>query len=214
MNLDQLPFNGFDVALVVILGLGIYYGRRKGMSGELLSVAKWLAILFGCAALYAPIGAYFVGSTSIFSTLFCYLMAYVGSALVIVLIFIGISRALGGKLVGSDVFGGAEYYLGMGSGLVRACCMLLVGLALLNAQYFSSTEVRAMEKFQDDVYGSNFFPTLHTFQSYVFEKSLAGPWIKENHADSSGIQRASPKRSEMAVSGGAGWGEWSRGGEF
>ena len=30
------------------------------------------------------------------------------------------------------------------------------------------------------MYGSNFFPTLHTLQAYVFEKSLAGPWIKEN----------------------------------
>jgi len=179
MNLDQLPFNGFDVILVVILGLGVYYGRRKGMSGELLSLAKWLAILFGCAALYAPIGSFFATS-SVFSTLSCYLMAYLGAALIIVLIFAGISRSLGGKLVGSDAFGSAEYYLGMGSGVVRSACMLLAALALLNARYFSPTEVKAMEKFQDDVYGSNFFPTLHSFQAYVFEKSLVGPMIKEN----------------------------------
>jgi len=37
-----------------------------------------------------------------------------------------------------------------------------------------------MEKFQDDVYGSNFFPTLHTLQATVFDRSLSGPWIKEN----------------------------------
>ena len=83
MNLDQLPFNAFDVAVVVILGLGIYYGRRKGMSGELLSVAKWLAILFGCAAVYMPIGSYFATGSSMFSTLACYVMAYAGAALVI-----------------------------------------------------------------------------------------------------------------------------------
>ena len=47
----------------------------------------------------------------------------------------------------------------MGSGLVRFSCMLLAALALLNARYFSPTEVRAMEKYQDDVYGSDFFPT-------------------------------------------------------
>jgi hypothetical protein len=68
----------------------------------------------------------------------------------------------------------------MGSGLVRFSCILLAALALLNARYFSPTEVRAMEKFQDDVYGSNFFPTLHTVQSTVFDRSLTGPWIKEN----------------------------------
>jgi uncharacterized membrane protein required for colicin V production len=180
MNLDQLPFNAFDVALVVILGLGIYYGRRKGMSGELLSVAKWLAIVFGCAAVYLPIGSYFASNTSVFSTFSCYIMAYVGTALIIVLLFLWISKALGGKLIGSDVFGGAEYYLGMGSGLVRSACMLLAALALLNARYFPPNEVRDMEKFQNDMYGSNFFPTLHTLQAYVFEKSLMGPWIKDN----------------------------------
>jgi uncharacterized membrane protein required for colicin V production len=179
MNLDALPFNTFDVLLVVILGAGLYHGRKAGMSGELLSMAKWLAIVFACAMAYEPLGAYFAQSTDMFSTLSCYLMAYVGSALVIILIFAGISRALGGKLLGSDLFGGAEYYLGMGSGLVRYSCILLAGLALLNARFFPSSEVKAMERFQNDVYGSNFFPGLHSVQASVFEKSLVGPWIKE-----------------------------------
>ena len=98
----------------------------------------------------------------------------------IFLLFVGIKRVLRGKLVGSDIFGRTEYYLGMGSGLVRFSCMLLAALALLNARYFSPTEVRAMEKFQDDVYGSNFFPTLHSLQATVFNRSLTGPWIKDN----------------------------------
>ena len=68
----------------------------------------------------------------------------------------------------------------MGSGLVRFSCMLLTALALLNARFFSPAEVKAMETFQNDVYGSNFFPTLHSLQSVVFERSLLGPWIKEN----------------------------------
>jgi hypothetical protein len=41
-------------------------------------------------------------------------------------------------------------------------------------------EVRAMVNFQNDVYGSNYFPTWHTAQEVVFEKSLSGPWIKEH----------------------------------
>jgi hypothetical protein len=68
----------------------------------------------------------------------------------------------------------------MASGLVRFSCMLLAALALLNARYFSPLEVRAMEKYQNDVYGSNFFPTLQTLQAAVFDKSLSGPWIKHN----------------------------------
>jgi len=112
--------------------------------------------------------------------LFCYVAAYLTAGLVVLMVFAGIKRGLGGKLLGSDIFGKAEYYLGMGSGLVRFSCMLLAALALLNARYFSPTEVKAMENFQNDVYGSNFFPTLHTVQSAVFERSLLGPWIKEN----------------------------------
>jgi hypothetical protein len=58
--------------------------------------------------------------------------------------------------------------------------MLLAALALLNARYFSPTEVRAMEKRDIDIYGSDFFPGLHTVQATVFNQSLTGPWIKEN----------------------------------
>ena len=115
-----------------------------------------------------------------FGPLSCYLLAYVGGGLLLLLLFAGIKHALGGKLVGSDIFGRSEYYLGMVSGLVRFSCMLVAALALLNARYFSPIEVRAMEKFQDDVYGSNFFPTLHSLQATVFDKSLTGPWIKRN----------------------------------
>jgi uncharacterized membrane protein required for colicin V production len=175
-TLDQLPFNLFDVVVMVVLTLGIFRGRKHGMSEELLSLVKWLAILFGCAALYQPGGEF----TSMFGRLACYLVAYVTGILLLFLLFAGIKRALGGKLLGSDIFGRAEYYLGMGSGLVRFSCILLAALALLNARYFSPTEVRAMQKFQDDVYGSDYFPTLHSVQSTVFDRSLTGPWIKEN----------------------------------
>jgi len=115
-----------------------------------------------------------------FGTLACYLMAYSGAALLIVLVFAGLKHSLGGKLVGSDIFGSAEYYLGMGSGLIRFACALLVGLALLNARYYSPEQVKAEEKFQNEVYGSTFFPTLSSVQATVFERSLTGPWIKEN----------------------------------
>jgi hypothetical protein len=37
-----------------------------------------------------------------------------------------------------------------------------------------------MEKYQDELYGSNYFPTWHTAQAVVFERSLSGPWIREH----------------------------------
>jgi uncharacterized membrane protein required for colicin V production len=180
MSMDGLPFNAFDVFLVAVLIAGIYRGRKCGMSGELLNVIKWLAILLVCAIAYEPIGSLCGQTMSVFSTLTCYLIAYVGAALVILLLFVAVKRALGGKLLGSDLFGGAEYYLGMGSGLIRFACVLLVGLALLNARHYTEQEVRAEEAFQNDVYGSHYFPTLYSVQSVVFEKSATGPWIRDN----------------------------------
>jgi uncharacterized membrane protein required for colicin V production len=180
MSLDQLPFNFFDALLVVVVLAGISRGRKHGMSEELLNLLQWLTVLFVCAVIYEPAGKMIGQFTSVFGMLSCYLLAYVGAGLLVLLVFAGIKRALGGKLVGSDIFGRSEYYLGMASGLARGTCVLLAVLALLNARYFSPTEVRAMQKFQDDVYGSDFFPTLQSVQSTVFDKSLTGPWIKQN----------------------------------
>ena len=180
MSLEQLPINLFDLVVIVVLALGIFRGRKHGMSEELLSLATWLAILFGCAALYQPGGELLTQFTSVFGRLSSYLIAYVAGALLFSLLFAGIKRVLGGKLLGSAIFGRSEYYLGMASGLVRFSCILLAALALLNARYFSPTEVKAREKYDNDVYGSSFFPTLHSVQSTVFDRSLTGPWIKEN----------------------------------
>jgi uncharacterized membrane protein required for colicin V production len=179
-SLDRLPINLFDLVVLVVLTAGIVRGRKHGMSEELIKLLEWLAILFGCAALYQWGGETFGQFTGLFGRLSRYVMVYVVVALLIVGAFALLKRGLGGKLLGSDVFGRTEYYLGMASGMVRFSCMLLVGLALLNARYFSPTEVRAMQKYTDYVYGSNFFPGLHSMQQVVFEESLTGPWIKKN----------------------------------
>jgi hypothetical protein len=159
---------------------GISRGRKHGMSQELMLLLKWLVIVIGCAMVYEPVGQMFSQSTGLFGLLASYLMVYILSALLIIGLFALVKNSIGGKLLGSDVFGRSEYYLGMVSGLVRFTCILLAALALLNSRYYNPVEVRAMEKFQDDVYGSNYFPTLHSIQAAVFEQSLTGPWIKKN----------------------------------
>jgi hypothetical protein len=180
LSLDKLPINAFDLLVLIFLTAGIARGRKHGMSEELVELLQWLCILFGCAALYEWGADAFGVFTGLFGKLSRCLLAYVAGGLLIFLAFTLVRRGLGGKLLGSDAFGRTEYYLGMVSGLVRFSCMLLVGLALLNARYFNPTEVHAMEKYQDDVYGSNFFPTLHSIQQTVFEKSITGPFIKQH----------------------------------
>src|SRR5436190_5131720 len=196
MSLDQLPVNVFDLSLVAILAMGVVRGRKHGMSQELMLLLKWLLIVFCCAAIYEPVGSLFSQSTGLFGLLASYLMVYILAALLIAGLFSLIKHSVGGKLLGSDVFGRSEYYLGLVSGLVRFSCILLTAMALLNARYYSPGEVHAMEKFQDDVYGSNYFPTLHSMQAVVFERSLTGSWIR-NNLDFLLIKPTEPDRTQF-----------------
>ena len=131
-----MPFNVFDIMLVLILIAGVLQGRKHGMSEELMNLIKWVLIVVVCAFVYEP-GGQFLAQSSPFSLLSSFLMVYVACALLIYGIFALLKHSVGGKLIGSDIFGRAEYYLGMGSGLVRFTCMLIAALALLNARYFS-----------------------------------------------------------------------------
>ena len=179
MNTDQLPFNWFDLLLVVVLVVGILRGRKRGMSEELLTVLQWVAIMLCAAFGYEPFGNWLAATWQLFSPLFSYVTAYLLIAVVVHLIFLVIKRGLHGKLVGSNAFGGGEYYLGMPAGMLRFASILICALALLNARLYSQAEIKAYDAYTKDVYGSDFFPGLHTLQVNVFEKSLTGPRIRE-----------------------------------
>jgi uncharacterized membrane protein required for colicin V production len=180
MSLDQLPFNVFDLVVLAVLVVGLFRGRKQGMSEEFMGLVQWLAIVVCCSFLYRPFGQFLSESSRVFSLLNCYIIAYVVLALLFIAAFALLKRGIGGKLLGSDIFGGAEYYLGMGSGLIRFSCILVAGLALLNARAYDVNEVRAMDNFQNREFGSTFFPTLPAVQATVFQKSLVGPWIHQN----------------------------------
>lgn len=181
MSFDQLPFNWFDILICVILFFGIRRGRKNGMSEELIGTLMWLVIAFGCAVLYEPIGK-LLSQNSVFSLLSSYLMAYIGLGLLAVAGFAALKKALGGKLIGSDAFGSSEFYLGMIAGMVRFSCVLIACVALLNARAYSPAEIQANVKYQTEVYGRSFFPSLYEIQAQVFDRSLLGPFIKRDLA--------------------------------
>ena len=175
----KLPINWFDIAVLIVLAVGVQRGRKHGMSEELMPVMKWLAILIGGAFGYAVIGEV-INSNTVFERLSSYLMAYFAIMLVTAVAFAGIKKLIGGKLIGSDVFGRGEYYLGMVAGIVRYACILLVALAFLHARSYTQGEIKADVKYQNDVFGSTYFPKLYTVQTQVFEKSFLGPHIVSN----------------------------------
>src|SRR5262249_26333015 len=167
----SLSINLFDLILVAVLAGGLFYGRNQGISVELFGATKWLSLLLICALVYRPLGILLAQAAGL-SLLAAYLLAYLGIALVILFVFSMIQKRLAPKLAGTDAFGRGEYYLGMVSGMVQFGCMLLMGLALLNARAFTPAELKALEQYQEAAYGSAVFPNLHSFQASVFERSL------------------------------------------
>jgi uncharacterized membrane protein required for colicin V production len=179
MKLDNLPINWFDVLVLVVLLIGWYLGRKRGMSVEGITMLKWISVIFAAALVYEPMGQWLT-TVAPLSKLFAYIVCYLVAAGAVSCLFLLLKRGVRGKMAGSDAFGRGEYYLGMPAGMVRCTCVLIAGLALLNARQYRSEEIKGMTKFQMDNYGSEFFPTLQTAQSQVFEQSFLGPHIKKH----------------------------------
>ena len=176
---SDLTYNWFDLVVFVFLVIGVFRGRKRGMSEELLAIFMWLSIVLASANFYRPAGLFLVSITGM-SRLFCYITAYLLIAIVIKLLFSFIKRAVGEKLVGSDIFGRMEYYLGMAAGMLRYACMLLMFMAFLNAKYISEAELKRVAKVQKDNFGEISFPTFGSLQQDVFKKSLVGSLTKQH----------------------------------
>ena len=179
MKMESFSVSWVDLMVVILLGVGLWRGRKRGMSEELLDIIKWALIVVIAGFLYEPGGRFLAQSTSIFGLLSCYLATYIAIALLVVAVIAMIRRSVGSKLVGSDAFGSAEYYLGMIAGIFRYACIIVVGMAFLNARYFTPEEVRASTKYQLDNYGSSFFLTLPDLQQEVFARSFTGKLARE-----------------------------------
>src|ERR1043165_787252 len=172
--MGTLPLNWFDVFVVIFLGVGAFVGRKRGMSQEVLPLFKWITLAVVCGFCYQPI-AVEIANASMFSLFAASLIAYLGLAVVIIGIFALVSRQLGGKIIGSDAFGASEYYLGIFSGIIRFACMLIFGLALLNARLFSDVEISNRQKYVQQNFDNDFFPALYQVQDNVFKASITGP---------------------------------------
>lgn len=197
---QHLGFNWFDVALVGLLIFGFWRGRKRGMTKELLPTLQWLAIL-----LVAGFGHVFVGAwleergyvrqvlnlqqflRNLNEHTAALMTGYLGIALIIFVVFVGLKQKFNPKLEGSNVFGGNEYYWGVAAGLIRYVCYVLVALALLNAPVYTQADIAATEAYNNRWYGGgmkeyngDFIPPMYEVQDNIFKKSLIGPLIKQN----------------------------------
>lgn len=177
--MGTMPFNWFDLLVVAILIVGALRGRKRGMSQELIPLLKWIAIVLVCGFCYKPLAEFISSFTTMFSEWLAVVVAYLGLAFVVFVLFSAISRSLGGKIIGSDVFGGAEYYLGIGAGILRWACMLIFGLALLNSRLYTQEWIAERTQFVKQNYDSDFFPAMYQIQDDCFRNSISGPVLSK-----------------------------------
>ena len=182
MKFDATQFSWFDLVVIIVVLAGIIRGRKRGMSEELLDVFQWLLIVVVAALMYKTLG-YFIASFTHVSLMVGYIAAYLFYLIMIKMLFSGIKKVVGEKLVQADTFGRLEYYLGMISGAVRYLCMLLVLMSLLHAKFISDAERAAQVKMQKDNFGAISFPTLASLQQTVFHESAFGAALSKQFAE-------------------------------
>ncbi len=183
---DHLPFNWFDVALVLVLAFGLFRGRKNGMSKEVLPVIEWTVVMLAAGLtcpLLTDLLVSFAGLKKVTST---FILAYVSVAALILILFSFIKHSLREKSGGSNFFGSGEYYLGMISGTFRYACILIIFLAVLNAPIYTAADIAAQEAYNNRWFGGgekgfsgDYIPSIANIQEAVFRKSLLGPYIHD-----------------------------------
>jgi uncharacterized membrane protein required for colicin V production len=177
MDIGGIGINWFDFLVVTVIGIGVVRGRSRGMSVELLDVVKWMCIVVAAGLSYRPLGQFVADYTHI-GYISGYIIAYLFVLLLVRTFFGWMKRMVGEKLVGSDVFGSWEYYLGMIAGGVRFGCVLMACMALLNAAFVPPDKLAEQVKKQKVIFGDNYFPTPAGLQQNVFAGSASGRFAR------------------------------------
>jgi uncharacterized membrane protein required for colicin V production len=179
LEISSFTVGWFDALVIVMLVLGLLRGRSRGMSAELMDLILWVLIILVGGFGHAALGKVISGVTGL-SLLTSYIAAYLGIACFLGVTFMMLKHGVGEKLIGSDVFGNLEYYMGMCSGMFRFFCMLMMFMAVLNARLYTGEELKAQVKYQEKELGSVYFPTVAMLQKNVFQESFVGKLAKDN----------------------------------
>jgi len=170
-------FNYFDFIAIVWLIIGLFRGRARGMSQELLPLLQWIGIVAAGGLLYWPFSS-LVHQYTLFGTLWSCITAYVLIAAGVHLIYLWLKQMLAEKLVENDPFGRAEFYLGMTAGVVRFACIMLAAMALMNSKVKTAADLAQTEHFQADNFSGIRFPTYGQLQQDVLFKSFTGSFVE------------------------------------
>ncbi len=168
-----IGFIWFDIFLIITAVVGFFVGKKRGMSGELVDTVQWISIVLGAGLGYGHARDLLLNFTD-FGRLTCSVLGYLLCAIVVKLIFEGVRKAVGEKLVEGDFFGRGEFFLGALAGAVRFICILFFLVSLLQAKMITAAEREELAKTQEDSFGSISFPTLGQMQNDIEERSFFG----------------------------------------
>jgi uncharacterized membrane protein required for colicin V production len=182
LSMDKLPVNGFDATVLIVLAFGIFRGRKNGMTKEIIPTIQWLIVIVAAGLAYGLLATIYNKSCGL-NKLWSAILGYLTIALVIFFIFTLVKKALVPRLTGSNIFGGAEYYAGTLSGMIRYACMIIFALALLNARNYTAAELLQQKIYNErwyggGIYSGDYLPSLNNLQDTVFKQSFSGPYIK------------------------------------
>jgi len=199
MNAGDFNFGWFDLVFVVLIVVGCIRGKKRGMTQEFPNLIQWIITVGGGALLYRPVGE-LVSELTGMGKLFWFVTIYLMWAALVKGVTTWIVRSKGDKLGLADMFGSAEYPLGMVSGMIRMVLVCLFSMALINARLYTSQELQNMAKFQQDNFGSVSLPTIGTFQRSVFLESMVGKLVKDK-AEPVLIEGTAPREIKGRASG-------------
>jgi len=184
--LDKLPFGWFDVLFAALLAFGLYRGRKNGLTKELVPSLRWVGIVLAAGLGNEFAGQIFHNFTGL-GRAGSDCLGYLAMAFLVFVLFIPVEGSLKTRLEGSNLFGGAEYYLGMSAGLVRYLGIILFSLALISTPHYTAAEIQADRDFAFNTFGGgqqgfsgDFFPTFQQVQESVFKRSQVGPFIADH----------------------------------
>jgi uncharacterized membrane protein required for colicin V production len=179
MTIGHMNYNYVDLIVVVWLIVGLIHGRKKGMTQQLLPMLQWVAIVIVAGMFYQPFGL-IIRQYAQFEPLWSNILAYLLIGFGIHMVYLWTKHLIQQKLVGSDLFGRAEYYFGMVAGMIAFACMLIVACALMNSRIYTKAELASTEKAQSDAFSDIRFPTFGSIQQEVLFQSYTGCLVRTN----------------------------------
>ena len=172
-----MPFSWFDGVVIVLLGVGVFKGKKHGMSEELFPLMAWLAVAVGAGMLYQPVGNFLAEHVRI-PRYWIMVLTYIFIAFMLHTIFTVIRKKAKDQVQKIDIFGKMEYFLGMIAGALKVACMIVVGVSLFCSKIVTEEEVKRDRAKQENDLGTTFFPTRKTAHYDIVYGSFTGDFLR------------------------------------